>query len=58
MDRDMSPEQEQNESCELFAGATICKENENILFTDLTGKFLVQSYKGNKQVFVAYAMHA
>jgi hypothetical protein len=41
--------------CELFVGATIGDQNENTLYTDLTGKFPVKSFHGNHMVFVAYA---
>jgi hypothetical protein len=54
-DEDMNPLEEPEAGCELFVGATIGEQNENTLYTDLTGKFPVKSFHGSHMVFVAYA---
>ena len=38
----------------MFCYATLADANENTLYTDLTGKFPVRSYKGNQYLFIAY----
>ncbi|KAL7503323.1 hypothetical protein ACHAXN_001123 [Cyclotella atomus] len=51
----MNPLEEPEAGCELFVGATIGEQNENTLYTDLTGKFPVKSFHGSHMLFVAYA---
>eukprot|EP00804_Cyclotella_cryptica_P015695 CCRYP_018924-RA/>CCRYP_018924-RA protein AED:0.15 eAED:0.15 QI:0/-1/0/1/-1/1/1/0/1314 len=55
IDPDLNPPEEPTAPCHLFIGATIGNLFENTVYTDLTGQFPAQSYKGNKYVFVAYA---
>jgi hypothetical protein len=54
-DEDMNPPEEPEAGCDLFVGATIGDNNDNTLYTDLTGKFPIRSSHGNKIMFVAYA---
>ena len=54
MDADMNPTEQANAACHLFVGATIGDQNDNTLYGDQTGRFPVQSFKGNNYIFVAY----
>jgi hypothetical protein len=51
----MSPKEEPNAACDLVVGATIGDQNDNTLYSDLTGKFPIKAFSGNQVVFVAYA---
>ena len=52
---DMTPTENPNAECDLFIGATIGDIHDNTVYTDLTGKFPIQSFSGVTLVFVAYA---
>ena len=49
------PEQVCNvEDKEIFCYAVLADSNEGTVYSDLTGKFPVQSFKGNQYIFVCY----
>ena len=54
----MYPVPDPTAPCELFCFTTLTDEHINTLYTDLTGKFPVQSYSSNKYVFCAYVYSA
>ena len=55
---DMHPIPDPTAPCELFYFATLADTHINTLYTDLTGKFPVQSYSRNKYIFFAYIYSA
>ena len=57
---DQFPTKEANAACELFCCAALADQNEKTIYTDLTEKFPVRSFKGNKYIFVccAYGLNA
>jgi len=51
---DMHPPQQMCAALDMFCFAALADANEGTMYTDLTGKFPVRSYKNNQYVFVAY----
>ena len=51
---DMNPPQQMCSALDMFCFAALADANEGTMYTDLTGKFPVRSYKNNQYVFVAY----
>ena len=51
---DQIPKKEANASYELFCCTALADQNEHTIYADLTGKFLVRSFKGNQYIFVCY----
>ena len=50
MEKDMNPAEDASTECELFVGATIRDQNDNTMYGDLTGRFPVQSFRGNNVI--------
>jgi hypothetical protein len=55
-DEDMHGTEEPNAECHVLVGATIGDANDDIIYTDLTGKFPIKLFHGNQLVFVAMCM--
>ena len=51
---DMNPTQQMCSALDMFCFAALADANEGTMYTDLTGKFPVRSYKNNQYIFVAY----
>ena len=51
---DNNPPSEQDASYEIFCCAALANNIEVTLYTDLTGRFPIRSYKGNQYIFLAY----
>ena len=53
---DMNPQEQACTALDdaMFCFAILADENENTIYSDLTGRFPVQSYSGNNYIFVAY----
>lgn len=58
LEEDLHPKQQVNVACELFCFATLADTNTCTLYTDLTGKFSMQSFQGHQYIFCAYAYNA
>ena len=50
----MHPAQQVCSTIDMFCFATLADANEGTMYTDLTGRFPVMSFKGNQYLFVAY----
>ena len=55
---DVNPPSEKDAACEIFCCAALANTIEGTLYTDLTGRFPVRSYKGNQHIFLAYVYDA
>ena len=51
---DMHPPQQMCSTIDMFCFATLADANAGTMYTDITGRFPVMSYKGNQYLFVAY----
>jgi len=51
---DMNPPQQMCSALDMFCFAALADANEGTMYTDLTGKFPVRSYKNNQYVLVTY----
>ena len=53
---DMQPQQEAYTAIndEMFCFAALAYENENTIYSDLAGRFPVQSFSGMNYIFIAY----
>ena len=49
---------EQDASCEILCCAALTNTIDGTLYTDLTGRFPIRSYKGNQYIFLAYVYDA
>ena len=58
VDIDLHPPQEINAVCELYCFSALADTIEGTIYSDLTGKFPVRSYKRNQYIFVAYVYDA
>jgi hypothetical protein len=50
----MHPTQQVCSTIDMFCFATLADANKGTMYTDLTGRFPVMSFKGNQYLFVAY----
>jgi hypothetical protein len=53
-DTDMAPNENIDAQCEIYCFAVLADTNEKTIYTDLTGKFPIRSYKGNQYIFLTY----
>ena len=55
---DLNPHEEPNARCEIFCYAALANEIKGTIYTDLTGRFPIRSYKGNQYIFLTYVYDA
>ena len=55
---DNNPPGEKDASCEIFCCADLAITIDGTLYTDLTGRFSIRSYKGNQYIFLAYVYNS
>ena len=58
LEEDLHPPQEVNAACELFCFTTLADTNTGTIYTDLTGRFPVQSFQGHQYIFCTYVYDA
>ena len=48
INEDMRPSENSNAACEMFCFVALADTNKGKIYSDVTGKFLVQSYHGHR----------
>ena len=54
----MNPSLQANAACEIYCCAALADTADGTVYSDLTGKFPVRSFKGNQYIFLAYIYDA
>ena len=55
---DITPVPDYNAPCKLFCFAALANTIDHTIYSDLTGKFPIWSYKGNQYIFLTYVYDA